>query len=84
MTETRVAYHADGYDAARPAIDVKLHDPWGPGEYAFAVAVGDNELAEAYLNRAFDRLQEQFWQDAASMAEELGLGPITQEGRSGG
>jgi hypothetical protein len=80
MTETRVAYHADGYDTARPAINVKLHDPWGPGEYAFAAAVGDNELAEAYLNRAFDRLQGQFWQDA----EELGLGPITQEGCSGG
>lgn len=79
-----VAYHADGYGPARPAVNVKCGSPWGAAEYALADSLGSVERAEGYLETAFESLAARFWSDAAEMALALGLGPIEQEGRSGG
>lgn len=89
MTETVVSYHRDGlYEKGRPAINVKVHaaglDFWPD---VFRRMDGDPLFQERDFSE-IDRAQEivfgRFWHDAEVMAEELGLGPIEQEGRSGG
>lgn len=92
MPDTIVAYHADraAYEA-RPAINVKCHragrvfwptlptTPHFPGASdAFDEAMGK------HVEVAYERVQSDFWMTAEQIAEQNGLGPIEQEGRSGG
>lgn len=89
MSDTTVSYHRDGFGPARPAVNVKVytsHQVMLPPGFERAYDNGTTRLPEAdrLINAAWDQLQERFWQDAAGMADSLGLGPIEQEGRSGG
>ena len=79
---TTVHYHADGYGPARPAINVKCHSG---KDFVIALErlVGDAAVVLGEI--AYERVASDFWRAAQEMAEEkLGLGEITQEGRSGG
>lgn len=83
MTDTNVAYHAErAVWTERPAINVKVYaaglDFWPP-TFDNRVDAADRCVAEAY-----DRVQSDFWQAASEIADQNGLGEITQEGRSGG
>lgn len=89
MPDTTVTYHRDGYGPARPAVNVKVHVT-GRDYWPDAFDVND-EAAEigrstslSFMEVAYDRIVTDFWQDAADLAADLGLGPIEQEGRSGG
>lgn len=87
---TTVHYHADGYGPARPAINVKDRHS-GMDLIALERLVGDaavvlgESVTDTLRNIAYERVASDFWRAAQEMAEEkLGLGEITQEGRSGG
>ncbi len=80
---TVVSYHADGYAAARPAINVKVYGYAGLEHGKLYATLGDRR-AEPLYEIAEEQVYGEFWADAASMAADLGLGPIEQEGRSGG
>jgi hypothetical protein len=90
MTETTVAYHSDGPRAARPAVNVKVHGFDRAAFDALSAALDEPELGQ-YQNRA-ERLYQMaeevtfeiFWSGAEAEAARRGLGPIEQEGRSGG
>ena len=94
MTATEVQYHRDGWGPGRPAVDVKDHHAGMDYRIALERLVGSAAGADAIEaeddypgdgnGRAYSILQERFWQDAETLAEEYGLGPIEQEGRSGG
>jgi hypothetical protein len=85
-----VAYHSDYLRPGRPAINVKVRPFHFDAAYSAAHDAlaanpmvgeeGANFLGEC----AYEALAEEFWRDAAAYAEELGLGAIEQEGRSGG
>lgn len=96
MTETAVGYHRDGFREARPAVNVKVYatinDPATVRAWEeIGSALGDDPDLGVYAGNAerlYRQAEEQafarFWADAAEKAAELGLGPIEQEGRSGG
>lgn len=79
---TQVTYHADGYEPARPAINVKVYaaglDFWPP--------TIDNRVddVDRCVAAAYERVQSDFWQAAEEIATQRGLGYIEQAGRSGG
>lgn len=87
---TAVAYHAEHGQPARPAINVKLHVPgaafWPDGRtFPEAGTPGEHDRDyDALIEAAYARVQSDFWQTAAEIAEREGLGEIAQEGRSGG
>jgi len=78
-----VSYYRDGYEAARPAINVKLHvagvEYW-PDELSALDDAGAHEIVE----RAYDEVAAEFWHAARNIAAGLSLGAIEQAGRSGG
>jgi len=87
---TSVAYHSDYFGPARPAINVKI--PWsGYGSQEEAIrdrltanpAIGEDRTEELFRT-AEEIILREAWSDAEQEAERLGLGPIEQEGRSGG
>lgn len=84
-TETNVAYHRDGFGRGRPAINVKMYARvWDlPKVLELDARVG-TEHTEELLQAAEETLYPRWWDEAAAKAEEYNLGPITQEGRSGG
>jgi hypothetical protein len=94
MTDTTVTYHADGYGPARPGINVKSHHSGMHLVHELQRLVGDPAvvLGESVncrypsdrLELAYERVQSDFWQAAEELANQYGLGPIIQEGRSGG
>jgi hypothetical protein len=85
-----VAYHSDDYRPARPAVNVKVHVPgadYWPDVFRSVPPIAPDGLIGDYeplVEEAHDRIRARFWQDAQGMADSLGLGPIEQEGRSGG
>jgi hypothetical protein len=83
MTETEVSYHSDYGAGGRPAINVKLHVP-GIDYWPDEIDVLGHDVAADLVERAFNEIAEGFWRDAEQQAETLGLGPIEQQGRSGG
>lgn len=84
MGSIEAAYHADGYAAARPAVNVKVRVPG----FRFRSDAVDAALpladAERIHQQAYDCVQSDFWDAARDGASKLGLGGIGQEGRSGG
>lgn len=80
---TTVAYHADGHDAARPAVNVKLglYDQRPLDE--LRATLGEAE-ADALIELAQEIVVNDALNDAAYLARQSGLGEIEQEGRSGG
>jgi hypothetical protein len=81
MADITVAYHADGYGPARPAVNVKVHG-WSLAAKLYTIL--DNDDAERLYRLAEERVYSDFWQAAEENATQRGLGAITQEGRSGG
>lgn len=92
MTDTIVSYHTDGFTRPhRPAVNVKVHGFDRAAFERLALALGEDydlgehaPKADAYYQGAEEQVYEAFWMDAEAMAADLGLGPIEQEGRSGG
>lgn len=85
MAGTEVQYHAEMWRPARPAINVKSYGSgWNDPRVIELERAQGQEATEAYLQTAWEQYAEEWWIDAADMARELGLGPIEQEGRSGG
>lgn len=91
-TETQVSYHRDNpFAMARPAVNVKVNFGRMDLEYD-EIAHALDEYPESGVahrtNRLYEIAQEQvfeaFWIEAATKADELGLGEIEQEGHSGG
>lgn len=80
---TEVSYHADGYSAARPAINVKVYG-YGRGWDSELLNGLDVDQADSYLDAAREDVYSDFWQQAEDRSIALGLGPIIIEGRSGG
>jgi hypothetical protein len=90
---TVVQYHADGIEDPRPAIDVKDRhagsDYWprlpmtrsADGTVFPALPAGRMGV---FVDLAYGQAQRTFWATAEEVAASLGLGPIAQEGRSGG
>lgn len=89
-----VQYHSDGFRDSRPAINVK-HNVWlDRGEQAETIAkltaelgerwIGDGSYQSGALSEAIEDAQRDWWEQAAEAAKGYGLGPIEQEGRSGG
>lgn len=89
MTETTVAYHVEDGEG-RPAIRVRDYHAGMDYIVALERLIGplpesdDDPGRDDFRAVAYDRIRELFWHDAATLAEELGLGPIEQQGRSGG
>lgn len=82
MPDTTVQYHTDGYGRpARPAVNVKVHGTDFAAYDRLCAAISN---VDDLYQRAEEVIFARFWSDAADMAASLGLGPITQEGRSGG
>jgi hypothetical protein len=89
-----VSYHTED-GVSRPAIDVKDHH--SGQDFVFAVErliggpaeglLGESVTCQyptALRDLAYERIVSDFWQAATEIAEQKGLGEITQEGRSGG
>jgi hypothetical protein len=80
---TSVAYHSDGFRGGRPAINVKVHDRDMDGYEQLEASMGEKRAQELY-EIAEEFVGRWWWEAAEQEANELGLGPIEQEGRSGG
>ncbi len=90
MTDTEVHYHVED-GVGRPAINVKDHNGGDAYRFALGRLIGADSLDDMLAPRspmldeiAYDRIVSDFWQAATEIAEQRGLGEITQEGRSGG
>lgn len=94
MIATTVTYHADGYGPARPGINVKDRHSGMDFVRELERLVGDAALVMGdsvnciypsdLRDIAYTRVCSDFWQSAEELADQYGIGPITQEGRSGG
>lgn len=81
--DTIVSYHSDD-GPARPAINVKVRAPGVAFWPDNLLRPLDIDAAANIVGTAYERVQSAFWREAEAKADELGLGGITQEGRSGG
>jgi hypothetical protein len=80
---TAITYRADAYGPAHPSINVKVRAPG----YAFRSVDVDTAMpdrTDAIHELAYERVQSDFWQAAEELADQYGIGPIAQAGRSGG
>lgn len=89
MTETTVTYHREYGGTARPAINVKMHaagaDFWPDAFRGLPEGHRGGALTpDAWVEAAYQRVTSDFWQAAEEIADQLGMGEIAQEGRSGG
>lgn len=80
---TEVAYHSEYSGDARPAIRVKVYDFDRETFDRLTRSMGEAR-AEQLFEYAQYAVASAWWDEAAAMADALGLGGIEQEGRSGG